>query len=83
MRERELARRMVEAAEMSYNSFGVDYKATIMDYDQYFGKGGYNIELFAEECDRLGYDVVPLEDTPLSMMPLKGKLVVQKRRKGK
>lgn len=80
MREKELAQNMAFATEHSFNSFMPDYKAVIIDYEEHFGKGGYNIQLFVNECDKLGYDVLPLERTPYAVMPLVGKLVVEKRR---
>lgn len=80
MTEKELAENMAYAAEHSFNNIGVNYKGAIIDYAEHFGNGKYNIWLFVDECDKLGYDVLPLEQTPYAVMPLEGKLVVQKRR---
>lgn len=80
MTEKELAKQMAETAEMSFNNIVPDYKGAIMDYQGYFGNGKYDLRRFAEECDKLGYDVLPLEQTPYAVMPLVGKLVVEKRR---
>ena len=80
MKERELAENMVFIAEHSFNNIGLDYKGAIIDYEEFFGKGCYNLRLFVDECYKIGYDVFPLEDTPYALMPLEGKLVVEKRR---
>ena len=79
MKEQKLAENMIFSCELSFNSFNPNYKGAVIDYKDYFIKDDYNLSTFVIECDKLGYEVVPLEKTPYALMPLKGKLVVQKK----
>lgn len=82
MSERELAKNMAYAAEYSMNNIDLKYKGAIIDYQDNFGNGELNFRLFVDECDNLGYDVLPIENTPYALMAKLcgiGKLVVEKR----
>lgn len=79
MSEKELATELVACAKRSMNSFGADLQVAILDYQEHFGNGKYDLRRFTEECDKLGFDVFPIEVSVLSGMPLVGKLVVQNK----
>lgn len=79
MNERELATKIVAIAKRSMNSFNANIQTAILDYQEHFGNGDYDLRRFTEECDKLGFDVFPIEVSVLSKMPLVGKLVVQNK----
>lgn len=79
MDEKELAINLVECAKRSINNFSSNIQVAILDYQEHFGNGDYDLRRFTEECDKLGFDVFPIEVSVLSKMPLVGKLVVQNK----
>lgn len=63
-------------------TLALELKSIIIDYNQYFGKCSFETYIkFCEECDKLGYEVLPIECSSLAMMThLHGeKLVIQEK----
>lgn len=85
----ELARELTSVAQKPYTcgieiNEDMNLKSVIIDYEEYFGKCSFQTYLkFCEECDKLGFEVVPIEFSSLAMMThLHGeKLVIQEKAK--
>jgi hypothetical protein len=76
MTDKELANNLVFYAKLSAEDGQPN--VCMIDYKEHFGDGRYNFDEFKAECNSLGYDVVPLEQSIIRMFPLFGKYVVQK-----
>ena len=77
--EKEFARQSVYAAKANL-SFG-DNDAVIVDHPKHFEDGKLDLVKFTAECDKLGYDVLQLENSVLSpfSMCLQNKIVIQNK----
>ena len=87
---KELAIELTKSAQTPF-TFGIkpkdikgtiNLKSVIIDFQDYFG--GYTLAQFKEfcaECDKLGFDVLPIEQSDLAMFThLHGKkLVIQQK----
>jgi hypothetical protein len=91
----ELAKELTKCASKPF-SFGkmpkgikrnLDLKNTLIDYNVYFTKQGFSREDFREfcrECDKLGFEVLPLELSCIAIFTHlygKGKIVIQEKTK--